>query len=179
MIKEEEIIEIGKFQKTHALKGELNALLDVDSEYLTDGHPVIIDVDGIYVPFYADTVRPKGTFSYLIKLNGIDTEEGARAFVNKKIYGLRDEVKQYLGEDDEEIALFDEIIGLTAYDLHAGELGKVIDIDDSTDNPLFHIETPEGGLIYVPVHDDFITELNPEAGLIRFDLPEGLIDINN
>lgn len=178
MIKEEEIIEIGKFQKTHALKGELNALLDVEPEYLTDGYPAVIDVDGIYVPFYADTVRAKGTFSYLVKLCGIDSEESARTFVNKKIYGLRDKVKKYLGEEEEEIALFDELIGLTAFDLHAGELGTIDEIDDSTDNPLFHIKTPDGRIIYVPVHDDFITELNPEAGLIRFDLPEGLIDIN-
>ena len=39
MIKEEELIEIGKFQKTHALKGELNALLDVGPEYLEERQP--------------------------------------------------------------------------------------------------------------------------------------------
>ncbi len=178
MIKEEEIIEIGKFQKTHALKGELNAMLDIDEEYLTDGHPAIVDVEGIFVPFYAESVRPKGTFSYLVKLEGVDTEEGAREFVNKKIYGLRSEVKQYLGEEDEEIALFDELVGLTAIDEQQGELGKITHIDDSTDNPLFHIETPDGDIIFVPVHDDFITAVSPEEGFIRFNLPEGLIDIN-
>ncbi|MDE7160562.1 MAG: ribosome maturation factor RimM [Muribaculaceae bacterium] len=178
MITEEEIIEIGKFQKTHALKGELNTLLDVDPEYLTDGHPAIVDVDGIYVPFYADSVRPKGTFSYLVKLQGIDTEEEAREFVNHKIYGLREEVKRYLAEEDEEIALFDELIGLTAIDEHQGVIGEITYIDDSTDNPLFHIETPEGDTVYVPVHDDFITAVSPEEGEIRFNLPDGLIDIN-
>ena len=68
MIKEEEIIEIGKFQKTHALKGELNALLDVGAEYLEDGNPLVIPVDGLFVPFYAESVRPKGTTSFLVKL---------------------------------------------------------------------------------------------------------------
>ncbi len=178
MIEEKEITAIGKFQKTHALKGELNALLDLDEGYLTDGHPAIVDIDGIYVPFYADGVRPKGTFSYLVKLEGVNSEEEARQFVNKTIYGLKSEVKEYLGEEDEEVALFDELVGLEASDEHAGHLGKIVEVDTATDNPLFHIEAPDGKIIYVPVHDDFITVLDPEKGIIRFNLPEGLVDIN-
>ena len=42
MIKEEDTIKIGKFQKTHALKGELNALLDIDPEYFTDKYKITI-----------------------------------------------------------------------------------------------------------------------------------------
>lgn len=178
MITEEEIIAIGKFQKTHALKGELNALLDIDPDYLTDGHPAIMDVEGIYVPFYVDGVRPKGSMSYLVHLDGIDTEAQAREFVNHTVYGLRSEIKDYLSEEDEEVALFDELIGMEAIDGKAGILGHICDIDDSTDNPLFHIETPDGDIIYVPLHDDFITEVDTEKRIIRFSLPDGLIDIN-
>ncbi len=61
MIKKEDIVEIGKFQKTHALKGELNALLDIDGDYAADGNALVVAVDGIYVPFYAESVRPKGS----------------------------------------------------------------------------------------------------------------------
>lgn len=179
MIEEKEITAIGKFQKTHALKGELNAMLDVEPEYLEDGYPAIIDIDGIYVPFYAAGVRPKGTFSYLVKLDGVNSEEEARQFVNKTIYGLKSEVKDYLGEEDEEVALFDELIGLEAFDETAGRLGKVVEVDTATDNPLFHIETEDGKTIFVPVHDDLISVLDPEKGVIKFNLPEGLIDINN
>lgn len=60
MITKDEISAVGTLQKTHALKGELNMLLDIDSEYLTSGNPAIIEIDGIYVPFYAESVRPKG-----------------------------------------------------------------------------------------------------------------------
>ena len=72
MIKKEDIVAIGKFQKTHALKGELNALLDIDGDYAADGHPLIIDIDGIYVPFYAETVRPKGAESCGFKVSDND-----------------------------------------------------------------------------------------------------------
>lgn len=51
MIEEKDIKAIGKFQKTHALKGELNAILDIDSEYVSEGNAVVVDIDGIFVPF--------------------------------------------------------------------------------------------------------------------------------
>lgn len=178
MIRQDEIVAIGKFQKTHALKGELNALLDVDAGYLADGNPVVIDIDGISVPFYACSVRPKGTQSYLVCLEGVDSEEEARGFVNKTIYGLKEVVKRYFAEIDEEAMLYDDLVGLRAIDTEAGEFGTVQDIDDSTDNPLFHVETPDGETVYVPLHGDMIEEINPEEGFIRFNLPQGLIDIN-
>ena len=53
MITEEEITSVGKLLKTHALKGEMNMMLDIDPGYLEDGNPAILDIDGIYVPFYA------------------------------------------------------------------------------------------------------------------------------
>lgn len=65
MIEEKDIKAIGKFQKTHALKGELNAILDIDSEYVSEGNAVVVDIDGIFVPFFASSVRPKGSTSYL------------------------------------------------------------------------------------------------------------------
>ena len=41
MIEVNDIVAIGKFQKTHALKGELNAILEIDSEFLEEGNAII------------------------------------------------------------------------------------------------------------------------------------------
>ena len=50
MITEGEITSVGKLLKTHALKGEMNMMLDIDPGYLEEGNPAILDIDGIYVP---------------------------------------------------------------------------------------------------------------------------------
>ena len=42
MIDKDKLIEIGKFQRTHALKGELNAILDVPEDYVEDGNPLVV-----------------------------------------------------------------------------------------------------------------------------------------
>ena len=180
MIKLEEISAVGKLQKTHALKGELNVLLDIDPEYLTSGNPAIIDIDGIFVPFFAESVRPKGSFSFLVKFEGIDSEFDAKKLVNNTIYALRDNLKEYMTENyDEDYALYDDLIGWTIVDSQLGDIGNVTDIDTNTENELFIVETPDGKDVYIPLTEDFIDEIDENSHIIRMSLPSGLIDLNN
>lgn len=179
MIESRDITAIGKFQKTHALKGELNALLDIDPGYVEDGNALIMDVDGIYVPFFATGVRPKGTNSYLVKLDGIDSEEEARQFVNKEIYAVKKNVADYLDLDEDEIADEDELIGYMIIDEETGkEIGEIEDIDDSTQNLLFVVKSEDGEVIFIPAVDEFIMEIDEDRKVIIMNLPAGLLDLN-
>lgn len=179
MIQQHDISAVGKFQKTHALKGELNALLDIDSDYLTAGNALIVDVDGIYVPFYVSSVRPKGTASYLIKLDGIDSEEEARQFVNKEIYALKSELAPFLDVDEEELLDEDDLVGYRVEDASTGrEVGTIDAIDSATDNLLFIIATDDGEEVYVPAVDDFIVEVDDDSRVIKMNFPAGLLDLN-
>lgn len=179
MIKESEITAVGKLQKTHALRGELNVLLDIDPEYLVAGNPAIIDIDGIYVPFFAESIRPKGHFSFLVKFDGIDSEFEAKKLVNKSVYTLRDKLKEFISENyDEEYALYDDLIGFEIEESGHGVIGKVVEIDSNTENELFLVETPDGDTIYIPLTEDFIDEIDEDARVIRMSLPDGLLDLN-
>ena len=176
MIREEDVIKIGKFQKTHALKGELNMILDIDSEYFLDGNPMIIEDDGILVPYYVETIRQKGATSFLVKIDGINSESEANSFVNKDIYILKNDAEEWL---EEEILDSHELTGYTIIDTLSGEkLGVIDDIDDSTVNLLFIIKGDDNELIYIPANEDFIAEINDKDKYIRMHLPEGLIELN-
>lgn len=179
MITEEEITSVGKLLKTHGLKGELNMLLDIDPGYLEEGNPAVLDIDGIYVPFYADSLRTKGSFSYLVKFDGIDSETEARKLVNKSVFALRDRLKEFMLENyDEEYALYDDLIGWTIEDADAGVIGKVVEIDTNTENELFIVETPEGKTVYIPLTEDFIEKMDEEEKRVYMRLPDGLLDLN-
>ena len=179
MIKEDEITSVGKLLKTHALKGEMNLMLDIDPGYLEDGNPAVLDIDGIFVPFYAESVRTKGSFSYLVKFEGIDSEIEAKKLVNKTVYALRERLKEFMLENfDEEYALYDDLIGWTIVDDEAGVIGKVAEIDTNTENELFIVETPEGNTIYIPLTEDFIEKMDEDSKTIYMNLPEGLLDLN-
>lgn len=179
MIRDEELTAVGKLQKTHALKGEMNILLDIASEYLEEKNPAILDVDGIFVPFYAESIRPKGNFSYLVKFEGISSEIEARKYVNKTLYALRARLKEFMLENyDEELTLYDDLLGWTIVDTELGPIGEVTDIDTNTENELFIVETPAGDTVYIPLTEDFIVEMNENERKILMQLPSGLIDLN-
>lgn len=175
MIEKKELIEIGKFQKTHALKGELNAVLNIDPEYVEEGNPLIIETDGIPVPFYAESIRPKGASSYLIKLEGVDSVEEADELVNNLIFAPRNDVEDYMGE---ELLLGDDLEGYRVVDKDLGEIGVLESIDSSTENELFVVRTPDDEEVYIPIVDDFIVDIDQENGIINTSLPEGLVDLN-
>lgn len=178
MIREEDIVEIGKFQKTHALRGELNVVLDVEPEYLEARNPIIVVVDGIRVPFYAESVRPKGATSFLVKLEGVNDVEEASSFVNKPIYGLRKDLGNFYDLTEEEIVFDSDMIGYDVDDPELGHIGKVREIDDSTINTLLVVDGPDGE-IYIPYNEDFIDFIDDEKRRIIMNLPEGLVQLNS
>ncbi|MCH5234336.1 MAG: 16S rRNA processing protein RimM [Muribaculaceae bacterium] len=176
MIKKEDIINIGKFQKTHALKGELNMISDIDPEYFLEGNPLIIEYDGILVPYYVESIRPKGSTSFLVKISGIENEEEAALFVNKEISILKKDAEEWL---EDELIDSNELAGYKVLDVSTnGELGEIDRVDDSTVNLLFIVKQNNGDEIFIPANEDFIVEIDDENKLIKMNLPLGLIELN-
>lgn len=175
MIREEDITRVGKFQKTHGLKGELNTLLDIEPKYFEEDHPMIVAIEGLYVPFYIESIRKKGNFSYLVKLIGIDSEKEASQFVNQDIFMLSSDKDEWLDEDEFYV---DSFIGFEVMNKDDNKkIGKIIGIDDTTENILFLLNR-ENEMIYIPVVDNFIVEIDEEDKIIVMDLPEGLVNLN-
>lgn len=178
MIRPEDVAPVGKFQRTHALKGELNALFDVlPEEFDETDTPLILSVDGILVPFYIDTMRPKGSASWLVKLEGVDSEESARQFVNQTIYLLREDLPELSADSNGAPA--ELLVGYAVEDSSAGRIGTIRRLDLDTPNPLFYVDSAtDGETILIPIADEFIKEIDHEGRRILMELPAGLIDIN-
>lgn len=191
MIQQNEIIEIGKFFKAHGLKGEMNVIVDYEPEILEEGYPLIVDVDGIFVPFYAESVRPKGTQSSLVKLEGINSKEETSEFVNKNIYMLKRDVAGYLDINVEQLEHDNDIIGYTVIDTVSGKLGNITQMDYSTENILMTInhnpdntpgdsaENDDEGAdeIIIPFRESFICDLDDEHKTITVELPQSIREL--
>ena len=68
-------------------------------------------------------------------------------------------------------------MGFTIVDRVAGEIGRVEAVDDSTMNVLFNVSTPSGGMLFVPVAEEWIDDIDHAAGKIHMHLPEGLLEL--
>ncbi len=180
MIEASEITAVGLFQKTHALKGELNAILDIDPDYFIEGNAAIVETDGIFVPFFISGIRPKGKTSFLIAIDGIENEQEAKTFVNKTIFAEKSRLASFLDLDEEELLDEDDLAGYSIVEAETGSvIGTVSALDTSTPNALFIVETPAGDEVFIPAVEAFITDVDDENQTIKMTLPEGLIGLNS
>lgn len=180
MIQASELALAGKINKTHGTAGELSVSFfsDAIAEAISAGSCLIMDIDGIFTPFYAEAVRPRGTESLLVTIDGIDSKEQAAAYVGKDVYvdkSIADEADEAAEAADGFYAA--QLIGYQAADETAGPLGEIVDVDDSTENALFIVAGPEGREIYLPIADELITDIDTDNKIITFDLPSGLLSL--
>lgn len=191
MIEQKQVISAGKFLKTHGLDGELNAVSEYPVEIYTSETPVIVEIEGILVPFYIKSIRPKGSFSALVCLEGKESLMKCSYFVGREFYLLREDVAKFLDLDVEEIETEEDLEGFRVTDEKFGPIGKVTGMDCSTQNILLLVEPfggESGSIIYIPFTDDFIiseeeyeddeTDEYGCRGNLLMNLPEGLLEIN-
>ena len=132
------------------------------------------------MPFYPESVRPKGHFTSLVKLDGIDSEAEARQFVNKEIYARISDVEEFVGDDvdDEEGAYADDLVGYELVSLPENIIvGEITEVDCSTANVLFIVDA-DGERVYVPASPDLIDEIDTEKRSVYMTLPDGLLELN-
>ena len=173
MIADSQLTSIGKVNKTHGIRGELSVLTYADLD-LMQLKCVVFDVDGIYVPFFINSERPRSAESVLITLDGIDNDEQASQSVGKEVYALNDDVEE---DSDGSGYYLDEFVGFTLRDTDGSVVGVIDDYDDSTANVLFLVETPAENTVYVPVAPDLFVDIDYDNKVVVMDLPTGLFDM--
>lgn len=173
MIKVEDVYRIGLINKPHGVHGELLFTFDDDIFDRMEADYIICMMDGILVPFFFESYRFRSDSTALIKLEGIDTEQQARRMTNVEVFFPKEHVEEL--EDNELTWSF--FVGFLIKDVNEGEIGKVIDVDDSTINTLFVVDHNDTEVL-IPAQEDFIVDLDREKRVITMQIPAGLLDLN-
>ena len=168
MIRQEDVYKIGRLGKTHGVKGEISFMFDDDIFDRTDAEYLILEVDGILVPYFMEEYRFRSDSTALVKFEDIDTQERARELTNCDVYFPRS-----MATDDEELT-WTFLVGFNIIEAATKkDVGKIVHVDDSTMNILFELE--DGTLI--PASEDLITHIDQEKKQITIALPEGILDL--
>jgi 16S rRNA processing protein RimM len=169
VIKQEEVYKIGRLGKSHGVRGEVSFLFDDDVFDRVDADYLILDIDGILVPFFIEEYRFRSDTTALMKFEGIDTQERARELTGCDVYFPRN-----LAAGDDDSISWSAIVGFDIIDASTNKsVGRIVSIDDSTLNILFCLE--DGHLI--PASEDLITQIDQQARTITMHLPAGLLDL--
>lgn len=172
MIRREDVYRIGRIGKPHGVNGEVSFMFDDDVFDRTDAEYLVLDIDGILVPFFMDEYRFHGNATALVTFCGIDTQDKARTITGCDVYFPRE-----VGDDDDTLT-WAKIVGYTvvnAADL--SEMGKITAVDDNTVNTLFVIDTPDGEIL-VPAAMPLIVAVDENERRITMHIPEGILELN-
>lgn len=163
MITNEQVISIGRLTRTHGKRGELQCLMSNDYWDNADPTFIILKLDNILVPFRVLDWRGKGCESLIFQLDHINDEQAAQQLIGTEAFMLLSDINQ----EDEIMPTWQSLVGFKVIDTDQGELGIVDIVDETTINTL--ITLSDGRLI--PIHEDFIIDINAEDKLLTICLP--------
>lgn len=176
MITSSQLTEIGRFGHPHGINGEISAAIDegVDVDALKC---IIVEFDGINVPFFINSVRTKSATALLLGIDGVDNETQAARFSNKTIHALADDPAVGDEDNDDDGLYASDLIGFRIESTDGELHGEITDIDDSTVNVLFIVRSDSGRQIMIPVADELIDNIDEEGKTITVSLPDGILDL--
>lgn len=173
MIKKESVYKIGRIGKPHGVDGEVSFHFDDDVFDRTDADCLILDIDGILVPFFIDEYRFKTDETALVRFADISTQDKARTLTGCDVYFPREH-----SDSDADTLSWAEIVGYHVIDAVSGRsVGEIKSVDGSTINTLFELVTDGGDDLLIPASDELIDSVDTENRTITMQLPEGLLEL--
>lgn len=173
MIQRDDVYRIGKLGKPHGVRGEVSFMFTDDVFDRTEADHLVLDIDGILVPFFIEEYRFRSDELALMKFEDIDTQEQARTLTGREVFFPR-----ALADEDETELSWAAIVGFTLIDAATGKtVGTIDSVDDNTINILFEVTTPDQREVLIPASEDLIEEMDAAARTIKVTLPEGILDL--
>ena len=155
-----EFIEAGEIVTTHGVRGEMKILPWVDSpEILCEFDRVRIDGK----EYSVENCRIQKTCN-LLKLEGIDTMEAARAMHGKTVELYREDI-------DDEVIFAAELIDMEVF-CNGEKIGKIVDGLDYPGNSVYVVK---GEYEYmIPAVKQFVLSTDMDANRMEVKLIEGM-----
>ena len=170
MIRREDVYRIGKLGKAHGIKGEVSMMLDDDIFDRMDAEYLVLDIDGIMVPFFMEEYRFKSQETVLVKFEGVDTQERAKELTGTEVFFPR----ELANEDESDVLRYAQLVGFTVIKATDGEaIGEISAVDEQTVNIMF--ELSDGRLI--PASEELIADIDTGKKTITMIIPNGILEL--
>jgi 16S rRNA processing protein RimM len=164
---------IGTISKSHGISGQLMLRLSDDfADDIEPGEPLFVEVDEILVPFFIEEAEVFPDKA-ILKLEFIANPQEVQKFTGKNVYLEKSLIMSKESLSGNDAAFY---VGYSFQDKTSGIEGIIKEFIDNPLNPLFLV-TNESSEFLLPVHPDFILEVNHKKKLLIFELPQGLADI--
>ena len=163
---------IGKIVSTYGVAGELILEHHLGKKSTLKGLECIFleNRKDEMLPYFIEFTRIKNEHEIYFKLEGIQSKEAARKFVQKEVWLREDDFQKQAGKSAP--------INWVGYQLinEGKELGEILEIIEQPHQVLCRIEVG-GKEVLIPIHGKTLQKINKRERKLYLDLPEGLLDI--
>lgn len=164
-----EKILIGKIVNVVGLKGELKVYCYTDKkEQFEELGRIWLDEE-IYP---IKNVRYQGNV-VILKLEGISDRNAAEACRNKGVYIEESDLAQL----PKGTYYVRDLVGLQVKEEHAGTLGELVDVIQSSAQDLYQIKLESGKKILLPAVKEFVLSIDMKEKTVTVRLPDGLLEL--
>ncbi|MBK8492182.1 MAG: 16S rRNA processing protein RimM [Saprospirales bacterium] len=171
-----EYVQIGFTQKTHGVEGELRIFIEDNYvEDFLDSDALFIGVSGQIVPYFIEYIR--GANDDILKLEDVASKEEAQKLTSSPVYLREADLTPEINRDSTPYApQYEYLEGFEAVDKEKGSLGPILRVEEFPHQEMA-VVSYQGREALVPLHDQIIDSIDKKKKVIRFILPEGLLDL--
>lgn len=156
--------KIAQVLKSNGRDGELLVgFVGIAPEDIDLKEPVFIERDGLPVPFFFESLTPRGVSRALVRLIGVKNLTDADELAGADI--LSDSYEEEDGEG---------FLGWTVLDGDGTTVGTASDYEDIPGNLCLWVDTGKGQVL-LPLHEDLVLAVDPRRRILTLQIPEGLI----
>lgn len=166
--------ELGTLVKTHGVKGDVLAVLDVDNPGRYSKVKVIwVEVDGVLKEFSVDRIAVQAAQKTArIHLMGIEDMDTAATYLKCRLFLPMSSLPKLRGKK----FYFHEVPGFTVVDADKGLLGTITAVYERSEQPIIEFAYKDKKILF-PVHESIIQKIDREQKLFHVKLPDGLLEI--
>ncbi len=161
--------KVAKISKLYGADGEvvINLMSSFPEKFSLD-QPLFMNVDSLMVPLYCERFERRGRASAVVRFADLDSERRVMEFMGSDLHlPEEDEVP-----DDE--FYMEDLVGFKVE--VDGREGRLTSYIPSEANPLFEVVI-DGREALIPAAEEFLLSIDFDRQIIRFVVPEGLLDL--
>ena len=174
MIDLSDCIELGTITKCHGVRGQVVLRLNnLSFNDIKEMELVFIEIDGLPVPFFITEYSERSKDTLVLTVDDIEEVNEAKGLVDCLVYIKSSQVE--IAENL--IPQTNLLIGYAVIDIQLGKLGVIDEILYFDKNPLLRILNNKKEIL-LPLHEEFILEIDNRNKFLHVKAPEGLLDIS-
>ncbi len=172
-MKKDDCFYVGTVVGKYSFKGEVLVKTDSDNpEDYTKLESIFVELSTGLVPFFIRKCQLHKSSLLRIDFEEVNSEQDADAILKKNLFLPLDLLPPLEGNK----FYYHEVIGFSITQ-NGTQIGTILRIIEQGLQALFEITDNQGAERLIPIHDDFILEVDRSSRNITVQLPEGLLEL--